>query len=600
MSESIPTLERAVALNPLDADGWHRLAIAFFDAGRFDDVARCCRRVLEIEPRHAKAHANLGAVLQRQGANDEAARHYRMAIAADPALAPPRFSLAALLLAGGRRGEAIEHMRLAVALDPGQAEWHALLGAAYNDAGRPVDARSSLETALRLAPDSAHAHEHMGCCLLEIGDVPGAVARFRRAMELEPALPTVASNLLLALNYLFAETPDAIFAEHMAWGQRISRAAAEGRHANDPNPERRLRIGYVSGDFRDHSVAFFFEPIMARHDHGRFEIFCYDNNGNGDAVTQRLKSGADHWREVQALGDEAMANLVREDAIDVLVDLSGHSANNRLPVFGSKPAPVQVTYLGYPMTTGLPTMDYRLTDAIVDPEGRDRWYSERLLRLPDTMWCYRPREGLPAVTPPPCLNNGHVTFGSLNHAAKLSPQSIALWARLLNRMPGARLIATRIRGETAQQMLRKDLEKLGVAPGRVELHDVLARETIGEIFSRIDIGLDPFPYGGTTTTCDFLWMGVPLVSLSGETTPSRSGASLLNAVGLGELVARTADEYLDIAARLAGDPQRLAGIRAGLRERMRASSLMDAARFTANLESAYRGIWRRWCAGGAA
>jgi protein O-GlcNAc transferase len=600
VSESIPTLERAVALNPLDADGWHRLAIAFFDAGRFDDVARCCRRVLEIEPRHAKAHANLGAVLQRQGANDEAARHYRMAIAADPALAPPRFSLAALLLAGGRRGEAIEHMRLAVALDPGQAEWHALLGAAYNDAGRPVDARSSLETALRLAPDSAHAHEHMGCCLLEIGDVPGAVARFRRAMELEPALPTVASNLLLALNYLFAETPDAIFAEHMAWGQRISRAAAEGRHANDPNPERRLRIGYVSGDFRDHSVAFFFEPIMARHDHGRFEIFCYDNNGNGDAVTQRLKSGADHWREVQALGDEAMANLVREDAIDVLVDLSGHSANNRLPVFGSKPAPVQVTYLGYPMTTGLPTMDYRLTDAIVDPEGRDRWYSERLLRLPDTMWCYRPREGLPAVMPPPCLNSGHVTFGSLNHAAKLSPQSIALWARLLNRMPGARLIATRIRGETAQQMLRKDLEKLGVAPGRVELHDVLARKTIGEIFSRIDIGLDPFPYGGTTTTCDFLWMGVPLVSLSGETTPSRSGASLLNAVGLGELVAQSADEYLDIAARLAGDPQRLAGIRAGLRERMRASSLMDAARFTANLESAYRGIWRRWCAGGAA
>lgn len=523
MSASIAELERAIRLNPRDADGWHRLAVAFFDAGRFDDVVHCCRRVLEIESRHASALANLGAVLQRRGAGDEAARYYREAISADPMLAPPRFSLGLLLLVGGRRGEAIEQMLQAVALDPGQAEWHMLLGAAYNDADRPVDARSSFESALRLAPDSADAHEQLGCCLLELGNASGAVAQFRRAREFAPSLPKVASNLLLAMNYLSDETPDAVFAEHAAWGQGISRGRPEGAHANDPSPERRLRIGYVSGDFRDHSVAFFFEPILARHDHGRFEIFCYDNHGNGDAVAQRLKSAADHWREVQALGDEAMADLVREDAIDVLVDLSGHSGKNRLPVFGLKPAPVQVTYLGYPTTTGLPAMDYRLTDAIVDPEGEDRWYSERLLQLPDTMWCYRPHERLPAVVPPPCLSNGYVTFGSLNHAAKLSPQVIELWARLLKLLPEARLIATRIRGERAQEKLQKDLERLGVAAGRAELHDVRARETIGELFSRIDIGLDPFPYGGTTTTCDLLWGGTPGFTLGQDDAFAQRG-----------------------------------------------------------------------------
>jgi predicted O-linked N-acetylglucosamine transferase (SPINDLY family) len=600
VSGSVPELERAIALNPRDADSWHRLAVAQFDAGRFDEVARCCRRVLEIDPRHAKALANLAAVLQRSGADDEAARHYREAIAADPTLAPPRFSLAVLLLAGGRRDEAIEQMRRAVALDSGRAEWHTLLGVVCSDAGHPLDAISSLETALRLSPDSARAHEQLGFNLLQIGDATGALARFRRALELATSEPEVASNSLFALNYISGQTPEAIYAEHAAWGQRLSHGRPEGPHANDSSPERRLRIGYVSADFREHSVASFFEPVLARHDHGHFEIFCYYNHGHADAMTQRLKSAADHWREVQALSDEAMADLVREDAIDILVDLGGHSAGNRLPAFGRKPAPVQVTYLGYPATTGLPAMDYRLTDAKVDPEGAgDRWYSERLVRLPDTMWCYRPHEGLPAAPPPPCFSTGHVTFGSLNHAAKISPQAIALWARLLKLLPEARLVITTIPTGTTNELLRKRFVDAGIAGGRLELHDRLPRQEFNDLVSRIDIALDPFPYGGTATTCDSLWLGVPVISLSGVTTASRSGASLLSTVGLEELVSRTAEEYLEIASQLARDPQRLAVIRAGLRERMRSSPLMDAERFTRNLESAYRGIWRRWCAGGA-
>ena len=551
LSGSIPELERAIALNPRDADSWHRLAVAQFDAGRFDEAARCCRRVLAIDPQHAKALANLAAVLQSRGANDEAVRHYREAIAADPTLAPPRFNLAMLLLASGRHGEALEQMRRAAALDPsraewhaiigeaciaaghpldaissletalrlapGRAEWHVMIGQACVAAGRPHDAISSLETALRLAPDSAHANEQLGFGLLEIGDATGALARFRHALKFAHSLPEVASNSLFALNYIFGQTPEAIFAEHAAWGQGVSRGRTDGAHANDPSPERRLRIGYVSGDFREHSVAFFFEPILANHNHGQFEVFCYYNNDHADAVTQRLKSGADHWRPVQALSDEAMADLVREDAIDILVDLSGHSDKNRLPVFGRKPAPVQVTYLGYPTTTGLSAMDYRLTDAKVDPEGNgDRWYSERLVRLPGTMWCYRPQEGLPSVTPPPCLSNGHVTFGSLNHYAKLSPQAIALWARLLKLLPEARLVFTTIPRGTKNESLRERLVDAGVAGDRLELHDRLPRKEFNDLISRIDIALDPFPYGGTTTTCDLLWMGVPVMFALGR------------------------------------------------------------------------------------
>jgi len=365
------------------------------------------------------------------------------------------------------------------------------------------------------------------------------------------------------------------------------------------DPERRLRIGYVSGDFRDHSVSLFIEPILAWHARGAFEVVCYSNLSRPDEVTQRLRTYAAHWREVHALGDEALANLIREDAIDILVDLSGHSANNRLLAFGRKPAPVQVTYLGYPGTTGLAAMDYRLTDTVVDPAGDgDRWYSERLIRLPDTMWCYRPHEALSEVMPAPALSKGYVTFGSLNHCAKLNPQLFALWARLLARLPESRLIVTSIPAGNAQASLKACFAAAGVDPGRLEIRDRVPRDQFNALVLQIDIALDSFPYGGTTTTCDALWKCIPVVSLSGDTTASRSGASLLNAVGLGELVAPTAEAYLEIAAGLARDPRRLADMRLALHERIRRSSLVDAERFTRNLENAYREMWRLWCSAG--
>ena len=601
MTGGIRELERAVALKPLDADGWHRLALAFFDAERYDDVERCCRRLLEIEPRHAKALANLGAVLQRRGASDEAARCYRGAIAADPALAQPHFSLAILLLAEGRRDEAIGQMRKAVALDPSQAEWHTILGAASSDAGRLHDARSSLKTALRIEPDSADVHDQLGSCLLESGDAPGAVAHFRRALEIAPDRATAASNLLFALNYVFDAAPEAIFAEHADWGRRVSRGRPDRAHANDRDPKRRLRIGYVSPDFREHALAYFIEPVLARHDRAQVETVCYSDAAREDGVTVRLRAHAVQWCESGKLDAEALARKIRDDHIDILVDLAGHSmGGRRMSVFAEKPAPLQASWLGYLNTTGLRAMDYRITDAHACPQGWERHHTERLLRLPDSQWCFAADSRAPAVGPLPAARDAAVTFGSLHNLAKVSTEVIALWSRLLLQVPGSRLLLLAADREHSSGRLAAQFAGHGIDATRLEFTDRLPIAGYLELHNRIDINLDVFPYTGGTTTCHSLWMGVPVVTMQGDSVVSRGGASLLNAAGLPEFVASSEAQYLDIAGKLAGDLKRLALLRSDLRQRIVQSPLMDAARFTANLESAYRGIWRRWCAGDAA
>lgn len=599
MSAGIPELERAVRLNSRDADGWHKLAVAHFDAGRLDEAASCCRRVLEIDPSHAKALANLGAVLHRQGARDEAARHYRGAIAADPALAPPHFSLGVLLLAEGRRDEAIEQMQRAVALDPGQAEWHAILGEACNKAFRTVEALSSLEAALRLAPESASAHEQLGCCLLEFGDVPRAVEQFRHAVKWASIPQTEASNLLFALNYLFDGQPETIYAEHLAWGRGIARTMRSRAYANDPSPERRLRVGYLSPDFREHPLAYFIEPVLARHDRLRVEAICYSDNPGDDAVTARLRGHANLWRDAANLDAVGLAQRIRDDRIDILVDLAGHSAGGkRLSLFALEPAPLQASWLGYLNTTGLPAMDYRITDATACPLGWERFHSERLLRLPDSQWCFAADANSPPVGPLPASRDGTITFGSLHNLAKVSPQLVALWSRLLQRVRGSRLLLF-APGRQSFASVARQFAAHGIDAARIEFSGRLPVRDYLELHNRIDVNLDAFPYTGGTTTCHSLWMGVPVVTMQGDTVVSRGGASLLNAVGLPELVAGSEAQYLDIAERLAGDLQGLALLRDGLRARMAQSPLMDAKRFTANLESAYRDIWRRWCAASA-
>jgi predicted O-linked N-acetylglucosamine transferase (SPINDLY family) len=358
-----------------------------------------------------------------------------------------------------------------------------------------------------------------------------------------------------------------------------------------------LRIGYVSPDFRDHADSFFTVPLLSNHDHGRFEIFCYSQVAHPDALTERQRGYADIWRDIAGLSDQQVADLVRGDRIDVLVDLKVHTADNRLLVFARKPAPVQVTWLGYPGTTGLSAMDYRLTDPYLDPPGLfDACYAEESLRLPDTFWCYNPLSDRPPASALPALESGAITFGCLNAFSKINDGCLALWAQALQAVPGSRLLLQAPRGPARDKVLTA-LQRGGIAAARVQFADRRSRQEYLELYHQIDLCLDPLPYNGHTTSLDAFWMGVPTLTLLGRTVVGRAGWSQLCNLDLKELAAETPEQFVALAAELAGDLPRLQELRGSLRQRMERSPLMDAKRFARNVESAYREIWRRWCDG---
>ena len=366
-------------------------------------------------------------------------------------------------------------------------------------------------------------------------------------------------------------------------------------HPNDRSPDRRLRVGYVSPNFGNHPVGRFLLPLLESHDRTSFETFCYASVDIPDAMTDRCRTHADVWRDVHQLSDEQLANTIRQDQIDILVDLTMHMGNNRLLVFARKPAPVQVTYLAYCGTTGLSTMDYRLTDPYLDPPGEvEGFYSEQSVRLPETYWCYRPAIETPPVHALPALTVGRVSFGSLNNFCKVTPPVLATWSRLLQAVPGARLLL-HARTGSHRDRVRRFLTEQGVLAERVVFIDFQPMTEYFDVYEQVDVALDPFPYGGGTTTCDALWMGVPVVSLAGPRAVGRGGLSILSNLGLSDWVAHDAEQYVQIAVGLVSDLLRLSNIRATLRQRMQSSVLMDAPRFARNIEAAYREMWRRWC-----
>jgi predicted O-linked N-acetylglucosamine transferase (SPINDLY family) len=344
-------------------------------------------------------------------------------------------------------------------------------------------------------------------------------------------------------------------------------------------------------------VSYFFEPVLAAHDAAAFEVFCYSDAPVADAVTQRLRAQAGQWRDIAGLSDERVAALIRADRIDLLVDLAGHTARNRLLVFARRPAPVQATWLGYPNTTGLAAIDFRVTDAVSDPPGQtEAWHTEELVRLAGPFSCYAPPAESPPVSPLPALAAGHVTFGCLNNLAKLTPPTVALWAQLLGAVAGSRLLlkASGLADAETAARLRQEFAGQGIDPARLDLRG--AGQSVARhlgVYHQVDVALDPFPYNGTTTTCEALWMGVPVVTLAGDAHVSRVGASLLTHLDLTACIAESPAAYVDRARGLAGDLARLAVLRAGLRERLRASPLCDGPGFTRQLEDAFRAMWRR-------
>jgi len=493
---------------------------------------------------------------------------------------------------------AVAPLRAILAAQQASPEVHCNLGVALRAAGELDEAAHHLREAARLRPALAAAWYNLG--LLEFGRARYAEAEhaYRQAIAAEPAIDSWQHSLLCLLNYAPGHDPRDILEAHRAWARRFP--APHGEHTGRVRPREaeRLRIGYVSADFRGHSVAFFIGPVLERHDHRRFEIFCYDNWAKPDDTTARLRGFADHWRPVHALDDDALERRIRDDRIDLLVDLSGHTAGHRLPVFARKPAPVQATWIGYPQTTGLAAIDYRITDGYLDPPGAaDTLGSERLWRLPECGVCFLPPENAPLPGAPPCTASGAVTFGSINHYFKVTDAVVAVWARILAAVGGASLRIVVEHGErpAIAASVRARFAVHGIAPDCIDVRGRTDLAGFFDLLAGIDVALDPFPYNGGTTTYQSLWAGVPVVTLAGNCAMARCGVMILSAVGLPDLVGASEDEYVAIAARLAGDPRRLTGLRAGLRDRYRASPLYAAERVTRQLEQAYDSMWRTYC-----
>jgi protein O-GlcNAc transferase len=548
----------------------------------------------------AAAHVRAGARLARGGRLDEAIIHFERAVETEPGLARAHGNLAAAYRRRRRFAEAFAAGRRAVELDPLSASAHNNLALVLKVTGRLDEASVLFERAIELQPHMAEARANLAGIWVLVGRVDEGLAQYAAALEIAPDLLPARSGMLYAMHCVDEGDGRAVFEAHREFGVRLETAVGarlRTRSAGSRAPGRRLRVGYLSPDFRTHSVSWFIEPVLRAHDRGLFEVVGYSDAAAKDHVTDRMRGLCDAWRDLSGECDENVAAVVARDGVDILVDLAGHTTGNRLGVFARRPAPVSVTWLGYPDTTGLTAIDYRLTDAWTDPDGAEERCSESLWRLGGGFLCYGPPEdGCSApVGPPPSLRSGRVTFGSFNALCKLTAAHIALWSRILLAVPGARLLlkSATLGLEGARERTRAAFLAHGVDPTRLDLRP--RTEGLREHFQTyglVDIALDTFPYHGTTTTMEALWMGVPVVTLAGRTHCQRVGVGILEHVGLKELVASSAAEYEGAAVGLARDPERLGALRRGLRERVKASPLTDAAAFTASLEEAYRSMWR--------
>ena len=601
------------AANPFAAYNFGKLR---YERGRHADAERLLRQALAAKPdfRQARvvlactldaqgksedalseletlgAQADFGAlfikagVLRKLGRLDTAADTLRRALALDPGNLDARTTLFHVLEAKGDAAGAARELEAVLKQRPDWPEALYNYGVVLKKLMRPVPAEDALRRAIALQPGFTSAYRMLGGVLLGQSRVDDALALYAKA----PRDPELASAEVFALNASEHVGEDDLFAHHVDFGRELERAIpARFQFANPKDPARRLRIGYVSGDFSYHVVALFLQPVLEHRDRAAVEVFCYSTAERVDEYTRKLAAHADAWRQCAGLSDAQIANAIHADGIDILVDLAGHSGEPQLRVFAQKPAPVQATWLGYLNTTGMTRIDYRISDAHADPT--DARHTEKLARLPHSQWCYRPFIKVSAEQSPPCARNGYVTFGSFNQVLKLSQASRKLWKRILQRVPRSKLVVLGVPAGRAHDDLRRDLPEAMIVP-YVSLQDYFGW------YNKVDIALDTTPYSGGTTTCDALWMGVPVLTAPGVRPGSRSAASILTTAGLSEWIASDPDDYVQRAVDLS-KKDLLENLRATLRPRLQASPLMDEAGFTKELEALYRQIWRHYCQG---
>ena len=629
LDEAVASYRSALRINPDYAEVHCSLGVALKELGQCDEAVASYRRALDIQPDFFEGHLNLGNVMHAMKHSKEAVVSYRRALEIQPDFAEAYNCLGLALQDLGQSGGALDAFKVAIKYKPDHAEAHNNLGIVLQDIGKLDDAMASYrlalsikpdlteahcnlsialrklgqmesamvncERALEIDPDSFHAYCHMGNILTDLGQFDRAETTYRRALEIKPDYLEAHSNLLLTLNYADNHAPLYRLEQARQYG-RVVASKVGTRFSEwqcDVQPGR-LRVGLVSGDLRKHPVGYFLEGLLANIDPTRIELIAYPTNPNNDDLTARIGPYFSAWHPLFGKNDETDARLIHEHAVHILIDLSGHTGHSRLPVFAWKPAPVQVSWLGYFATTGVTEMDYLLADEVGVPENQQEQFTESVWYLPDTRLCFTAPNTGPPVSALPALTKGHLTFGCFQNLSKIGDDVLETWGNILAALPDATLrMQCKQLGEPAQvEQLLQRLQRYGIAPARVTTYGTTHRDAYLVAHAEVDVILDTFPYPGGTTTCEALWMGVPTLTLSGGTLLARQGASLLTAAGLPDWIAANEDDYVAKAVSFSSDLEHLAALRVVLREQVLASPLFDAPRFARNFEDALWGMWQ--------
>lgn len=591
MAKAIASGEQSAAIYQSHGD-------ALREAGRLDAALASYDTAIAIAPERVEAHINRGSTLLALGRGEEAVASYQRGVALRPTDAKLHAMLGRVLHAQGRRDEAVVSLRQSLALDPRDARTHYRLGDVLSAKGELVEAEAAYRQAIALDPQRSEPHMKLGVLLQGQGRIVEAEARCQLAVALRPDVPTLFSNLIFILDLTMSATTASLQAARRQWAERFTPPAFENVHPRHvPDPDRRLRIGYVSADFQEHSAAFVFGAMLIQFNPAQFEVFAYSNVNATDKMAQQFRRSVTHWREIAHLSTDAAAALIRGDGIDILVDLSGHSAGNRLDVFAKKPAPIQITAWGYITGTGMKAMDVLFADPVVIPEDEKSLYAEEIVYLPNVVCCAFFLTKYPDIVPLPAVSGRGVTFGSFNRLAKISDATVRAWSRVLAAVPESKMIikAPGLEHAHVRQRIEQNFVDAGLDVTRIRFQGRTSWWDHLSAYNQVDIFLDAFPHSGGVTTLDSLMMGVPVVTLKWPTLVGRLSASFLTTLGLTDWIAETEDAFVELAVRKARDIDALKDLRQSLRMRLRNSIIGNTKAYVAAVEGTYRRLWRRWC-----
>ena len=593
--EAEATYKKILALKPDLAEAYNNLGNTLNAQCKFVEAETSFRKAISLKPEYVEAYYNMGIILNKQQKYNEAEASYKKAINLKPDHVEAYNNLGTTLNEQSKFIEAEAFLRKAIALKPDHVEAYNNLGTSLNEQSKFIEAEAFFRKAIALKHDYPIAYSNLGNTLQGLGKIEEATENYDKAIKLKVDYYKAYNNKNLCLNYSSSHSPLYIYQQHHKFEKQFGGFKAKLPYSQNIKKKfnERLRIGYVSGDFREHSVAYFFKPLLENHNAHVVETFCYYNNIFVDRITKSLMKTCDHWRSIFGIANSEILKIIKADKIDILVDLSGHTNNNNLLVFAQKPTPIQVTWLGYPNTTGLSAIDYRFTDSITDPIGEtDEFFSEKLLRLPNGFLCFQGNEKVIFESDLPRSRQDYITFGSFNNSSKITSQVIDVWSKILDLVPKSHLILKCNKFKYNKDYFFDLFKNKGLTKDRIHLYEHFPSTNDHlELYNSIDIGLDPFPYNGATTTCEALWMGVPVITLQGDRHVGRVGASILTNVGLKDFIAKDIDNYIKLAIEMSGNTSYLKEIRKNLRGQMQKSLLCDARTFANDIETSYKDMW---------